>query len=74
MLEPQRERSPADLAPLSHMSTAVSFPMPVLQPVMSTVLPSILALLLHRPPLKKRRTTYRTTTETKSFRNMLAAI
>ena len=35
------------LAPLLLMSRAVNLPMPVLQPVIATILPSSLALLVH---------------------------
>ena len=38
--------------PLLDKSRAVSSPMPVLQPVMTTVLPSSLAGLVHTPPAK----------------------
>ena len=38
------------LAPLLLMSRAVNLPMPVLHPVIATILPSSLALLLHCAP------------------------
>ena len=40
------------LAPLLAMSVAVILPMPVLAPVMTTVLPSSLVVLRHWPPCK----------------------
>ena len=43
------------LAPLFDKSLAVSKPMPVLQPVMTMVLPSIRASLEHMPPAAQLR-------------------
>ena len=43
------------VSPRLAISRAVSFPMPVLAPVMRTVFPSSLALLRHTPPASHRR-------------------
>lgn len=48
-------------SPLEARSIAVSFPIPVLAPVMMTVFPSSLALLRQTPPAKYRLMTVKLT-------------